>query len=67
MRTIIWVKSERTESWACSNCAWMFNPTGPPLGNTLAEMKDNFERQRDTEFVAHVCAKHPRTKRRELY
>lgn len=62
MRQLIWVKSVHSESWACSECAWAFNPSGPPLGNSLDEMKQNFERQRGKEFAAHVCAAHPRTK-----
>ena len=66
MRKLIWIKSERIESWACSDCSWLFRPSGPPLGKSLEEMKENFERQRDTEFAAHACAKHPRTKSREL-
>jgi len=62
MREMIWVKSPRSERWACSECAWAFNPSGPPVGNSLDEMKQNFERQRDKEFAAHVCAQHPRIK-----
>jgi hypothetical protein len=62
MRKIVWVKSARSEFWACSECAWAFNPSGPPLGKSLDEMIQNFERQRDKEFASHVCAKHPRTK-----
>ena len=31
---------------------------------TLEEMKDELERQRDTAFASHVCAEHPRTKTR---
>jgi hypothetical protein len=34
--------------------------SGPPVGDTLEEMKRNYERQRDEEFKAHVCAKHPK-------
>jgi rubredoxin len=66
MKKLIWVKSARSESWACSECAWAFNPSGPPRGASLDAMKENFERQRDTEFASHVCAKHPRTKGHEL-
>jgi hypothetical protein len=62
MRKMIWVKSVHSESWACSECAWAFNPPGPPRGTSLDEMKQNFERQRDEEFASHVCAAHPRAK-----
>jgi hypothetical protein len=59
MRQMIWIKTARIEAWACSSCAWMFSPTGPPLGADLDEMKRNFERQRDKEYAFHVCAEHP--------
>jgi len=65
MRKLVWIKSERVESWVCSDCTWAFRPSGPPLGKSLEEMKENFERQRDTEFTAHACAKHPRTQSHE--
>jgi len=59
-----WVKSANSELWACSQCAWAFKPSGPPLGNSLDEMMQNFERQRDQEFASHVCTEHPRTEGR---
>jgi hypothetical protein len=62
MRKLIFVKSERSESWACSECRWAFNPSGPPHGSSLDEMMQDFERQREREFAAHVCAQHPRPK-----
>ena len=58
----MWVKTAHIEGWACSECAWVFTPSGPPRGETLDEMKQNFERQRDKEFASHVCAHHPRPK-----
>jgi hypothetical protein len=60
MRQMIWIKTARIETWACSACAWTFSPTGPPLGADLDEMKRNYERQRDKEYAIHVCAEHPR-------
>jgi rubredoxin len=62
VRNLVWAKSESRESWACSDCAWAFNPSGPPQGQSLEEMKQNFERQRDKEFASHVCSAHPRIK-----
>ena len=62
MRQMIWVKSVDIEAWACSECGWAFNPSGSPRGNSLEEMKQNFEHQRDKEFASHVCAEHPRAK-----
>jgi hypothetical protein len=48
--------------WACSQCAWKFNPSGIPAANTLDEMKQNYERKRDKEFALHVCAERPKHK-----
>jgi hypothetical protein len=63
MRKMIWIKTARVEAWACSECAWAFNPSDPPRGRDLDEMKQNYESQRDKEYAAHVCAEHPRGKR----
>ena len=62
MRQMIWIKTLHVETWACSECAWTFNPTGPPLGPGLDEMKQNYERQRDKEYASHVCAEHPKAR-----
>lgn len=60
MRAMIWMASEKFEGWGCSECAWTFNASGPPLGDSLDEMKQNFERRREKDFASHVCAQHPR-------
>jgi hypothetical protein len=44
----------------------VFKPSGPPAANSLAEMKENYERRRDKEFAAHVCAEHPRAKNAKI-
>jgi hypothetical protein len=62
MRQMIWIEIARMETWACSECAWAFSPSGPPRGSSLDEMKQNYEHQRDKEFASHVCAEHARTK-----
>ena len=56
IRELIWVEKERFQGW---ECAWEFKSSGPLVGNTLDEMKRSYERQRDEEFKAHVCPKHP--------
>jgi hypothetical protein len=48
--------------WGCSECAWVFGPSGPLTGKTLEEMKRNYEQQRDKDFAAHVCAERPRAR-----
>jgi hypothetical protein len=59
-RKMIWVRSAQMQGWVCSECAWAFNDSGPPRGESLDEMARSFERKRDQEFAAHVCARHPR-------
>jgi hypothetical protein len=56
-RELVWVEIERFHGWACSACAWEFKSSGPLTGKTIDEMKRNYERRRDDEFQAHVCAK----------
>jgi hypothetical protein len=55
---MVWVQREHFMGWACSECAWEFNPSRIPAGNTLAEIKQQYERERDKEFASHVCAEH---------
>jgi hypothetical protein len=57
---LVWVQTKDFMGWACSECAWKFNPSDIPAGNTLAEIKLNFERERDKKFGSHVCADHPK-------
>jgi hypothetical protein len=59
-RELVWVEKDRFRGWACSDCSWQFNPTGPPIGDSITEMVEKYEKQRDDEFKAHVCAKQPR-------
>ena len=61
-RDIVWVETQNFQGWACSACAWVFNPSGAPIGKSIEEMKRNYERQRDKEFASHACAAHPRAK-----
>jgi hypothetical protein len=61
-RQLVWVKGQNVEGWACSHCAWEFNPSGIPPGKTLAEIKQKYELERDKEFESHVCAEHPKCK-----
>jgi hypothetical protein len=55
---MVWVQRGRFIGWACSQCAWEFTPSGIPAGNTLAEIKQRYEQERDKEFASHLCAKH---------
>ena len=55
-RKLVWIDEPRFKGWGCSECAWVFNPSGSPIGESLAEMMQNYERERDKDFAAHVCA-----------
>ena len=59
-RKLVWVERTNFQGWACSECAWVFNPSSPFPGNTIDEMKTKFGQERDEEFASHVCAEHPR-------
>jgi hypothetical protein len=59
-RKMVWIERPDFEGWSCSECAWLFNPSDPPTGPSLEEMKQRFETQRDKEFDSHVCAVHPK-------
>ncbi len=60
LRTRIWIEEPRFQGWGCCGCAWTFNPSGPPTGNSLQEMREEYERLRHKDFAAHVCAAHPK-------
>jgi hypothetical protein len=59
-RKLVWVEKGNFLGWACTECAWTFNPIGPLVGESIDEMKMNYQQQRDKEFASHVCAEHPR-------
>ena len=61
-RKLVWIVEQRFSGWGCSDCAWVFNPSGPPMGDSLHEMMQNYERHRDKDFATHFCAEHPRGK-----
>jgi len=59
-RKLVWIENQNLQGFGCSECGWVFNPFGALVGESLDEMKQKYEAQRDKEFAAHVCAKHPR-------
>jgi rubredoxin len=59
-RKLVWVERPNFQGWACSECAWVFSPSSPIVGNSIEEMKTKFGQERDKEFASHVCAEHPR-------
>lgn len=61
-RQLVWVKRQHFEGWACAGCAWVFKASGPIRGDSIEEMKMQYELQRDKEFASHACGAHPRAK-----
>ena len=59
-RELAWVEGPTFWGWGCSECAWMFNPQGMPVGKSLDEMKRNSKKQIAEEFVSHACGEHRR-------
>jgi hypothetical protein len=60
-RSLVWIDGKRFRGFGCSECDWVFRPSGSLTGNSFDEMMRNFELQRDREFSSHACADHPRT------
>ena len=61
LRKLVWIEEDRFRGWGCSECAWVFNPSGAPTGKSFNESVRNFESQRDKEFTSHVCAGSPKS------
>jgi hypothetical protein len=64
-RKLVWIERQGFQGWGCSECAWLFNPSGPPTGNSLDEMMRGYEQRQVKGFAAHVCTEHPRAKNRK--
>jgi hypothetical protein len=59
----MWIEEPQFQGFGCSGCTWVFNPSGPPGGNSLQEMKEGYERRRDKEFAVHICAAHTKAEK----
>jgi hypothetical protein len=64
-RKLVWIERQNFQGYGCSECAWVFNPSGAPTGKSLDEMKQNYEQQCDKHFAEHACTEHPRGKDRK--
>ena len=62
-RKLVWVERQSFYGWACSECVWVFDTAGPPVGESVDEMTSHYEQRRDNEFTSHVCSEHPKTKK----
>ena len=59
-RKLVWIENANFEGFGCSECNWVFRPSSPIVTESLDEMKQQYEAERDKEFAAHVCAEHRR-------
>ena len=59
-RKLVWTEEQNREAPGCSECAWVFHPSSPSIGETMDEMRRNYHAQRSEEFASHDCAEHPR-------
>jgi hypothetical protein len=59
-RELAWIERKNFQGWACSECAWTFNPSGPLVGESLDDMKMHYEQQRDKEFMSAPSTREPR-------
>jgi hypothetical protein len=58
-RKLVRVETQSFRGWGCSECAWVFHPSDPPIGKSLDEMKRNFQIQLSQQFASHDCTEHP--------
>jgi hypothetical protein len=58
---LVWIDEKRFRGFGCSECAWVFNPSGSPAGNSFNEMMRNFELQRDREFSSQCLRRSPKS------
>jgi rubredoxin len=60
VRELVPVEGQNFRGWGCSECSWVFNPSGPPVGESLDAMTRNYQAQLSDEFASHDCARHTR-------
>jgi hypothetical protein len=58
-RKLVRIESANFLGFGCSDCNWVFNPSGAVVGETIEEMERKYQAERDKEFAAHVCTKTP--------
>ena len=47
---LVWNEKQNFQGFGCSECSWVFNPFGALVGESLDEMKQKYEAQRDKDF-----------------
>jgi rubredoxin len=59
---LVWVEGESFAGWGCAECGWTFNPSEPPIGESLDEVKEHFQAQLSKQFLSHSCASRSRAR-----
>jgi hypothetical protein len=54
-RKLVWTQSKEFQGYGCSECVWVFHPSGALVGASLDKMKQDYQAQCEREFAAHVC------------
>jgi hypothetical protein len=57
---LVWIESQKFVGFGCSECTWVFKPSGAFVGESLDKIKQRFKAERDEAFAAHDCAQHPK-------
>jgi hypothetical protein len=52
------MESPKFQGFGCSECNWRFDPSGVRFGDSLQQMKREYEAEREREFATHVCVEH---------
>jgi hypothetical protein len=60
-RKLVWIESQHFLGFGCSQCNWVFKPSGVLVGESLDKMKMDYEAQREKTFAARICAEHPKS------
>ncbi len=66
LRGMKWIEEQTFEGWGCSKCIWVFHPFGLPIGESLDQMKRNFQIQLADAFASHDCVERARAKAAKL-
>lgn len=66
-RKIGMVYGHSLAGWGCSECAWLFNFSGPLSSKSLEEMKRNFQVQLSKEFTSMLAPSTAALKAEKLF
>jgi hypothetical protein len=59
---LVWIESQSFAGWGCAECGWVFNPSGPPIGKSLDDMREHFQAQLSKQFRSHACVSRSRAR-----